>query len=46
MGCFPKRDSACAGLFAGKPAPTTGADRARSPVGAGLPAKRPAQAEA
>ncbi|RPD95160.1 hypothetical protein EGN69_03730 [Pseudomonas monteilii] len=32
---------ACTGLFAGKPAPTKAT---RSPVGAGLPAKRPAQA--
>ncbi|AUZ58261.1 hypothetical protein PRJ_1654 [Pseudomonas sp. XWY-1] len=32
---------ACAGLFAGKPAPTKACDAL---VGAGLPAKRPAQA--
>ncbi|QCI11221.1 hypothetical protein E6B08_07270 [Pseudomonas putida] len=31
-----------AGLFAGKPAPT-GASPGQPPVGAGLPAKRPAQ---
>ncbi|PYC20068.1 hypothetical protein DMX06_14410 [Pseudomonas mosselii] len=35
--------NSCAGLFAGKPAPTGFRDCAK-PVGAGLPAKRPAQA--